>query len=201
MRGRPRREATPQERLEIERLGRKAGVSAVAARTGLSPWLVRHVMAEAGIRRRAGFSDPEDEYLRAHAGEQGTRRLQRELRERFGHDWPLDRISRRVVMLMGLGPRELRRELTITQVRLLIGRSETHVEREIERKRLKAHRADGLWWSIEPCHLRRYIERDYARVDWLRCEHGEVIGLLRGLWGMSDEELRERKAAKGKGHG
>lgn len=191
--GRPAREATPEQRAEIERLGRKAGASAVAARTGLPRRLVEREMAAAGIRRRVGFSLAEDDYLRAHAGEMAPKRLQRELRERFGREWPLNRISERAAVLMGLGIREMRRELTVTQVRLLIGRSEAHIEREIERKRLKAHRADGRWWSIEPSHLRRYIVADYARVNWLLCEHGEVIGLLRGLWGMSEDERRGKR--------
>lgn len=208
--GRPRREATEPEQADIHRLGKRMGAPAIAARTGLPLRLVRSVLAEARIRRRAGltFSEHEDNYLRSFAGEQGARRLQRELRDRGaswwatqgvqgpGREWPLHRITERVTMLMGLGPRELRRELSVTQVRLLIGRSEVHIEHEIERKRLKAHRADGRWWSVEPSALRRYIEVDYARVNWLTCEHGEVIGLLRGLWGLSEEEKRERKGKK-----
>lgn len=194
--GRPAREIDDQVKADIARLARKFGRDAIVDRLGLPEWLVRRCLEALGIRRRRPepWTGEESEHLREHAGERSVTRLQRDLRA-MGHDRSRRAIEMRVRVLTGLGVRELRTELSVAQVCMLIGRSDRFVIDEIGRRRLRAHRSEGEW-CVWPSALRSYVLEDLDRVDWLTAERGELQGLLLRRWGVSEEELRRARKAR-----
>lgn len=198
--GRPRHEATPEQRAEIERLARKMGRGGIVARTGLPARLIQRELESLRLRtrRRLEFEPREDAYLRSYAHAKGLEELQRDLAALAGVVHPLERIRVRVQVLMTLGMRELRTELSVEQVAILIGRDEKHVRNEIERKRLRAHRMGGTIYRVAPSDLRLYVLADKARVDYVRFERDELMDLIAKLWGVSDDNERaQRRKARG----
>lgn len=201
MSGRPRHDVSPERRELIERMLRKRGRAATALILRESLWLVRRIADEMGHRRRVlrlvpDWTPAEDEHLFERQGTPKPQ-LMRELYEISGQVRTEDQVGDRLRQLHRQALKQLR--LSIAQVAELIGRSEELVVAEVERKRLRACK-DGETGRryVFPSDLRRYVDEDMDRVDWVKAAKRELVDLLRGKWGTSDEQRRggARKAKK-----
>ena len=194
--GRPRREATPEQRLEIHRLARKYGQATVAAKLGLPVWMVRSEMQAIKVRRAPAvpWTEAENDVLEELGGSVSAKQIVGELRRR-GHVRSLRAVQDQMVTVLRLGRRDSRADLTVVQVAALLGRGEGFVRDEIGRKRLRAYDIDGAW-RVYPSSLREYVLGDLDRADWLKCERRELLSLLMRQWGVSDEERKRKAKAK-----
>jgi hypothetical protein len=180
----------------------------MARRLGLSEWQVRKLLAQVGLAgRRSRWTEPRpdlapddyagvytaDDYLRDNAGERSKRRLAREI----GCSASALRLR---LSSLGLRPSELRTDLTVSQVALLIGRSEDYVRTLVHRRALPWRRVDGVW-RVWPSELRTWLLEDAAgRVEWGRVPRDElptIVGLLVGAWGVSEDHKRSRRRRRG----
>lgn len=208
MRGR-RTEDMHTEKAAIAKLSGKLGRRAIGQRTGLGEWTVRLLQTEMGLAGRdSGFwlrprpdlapQDDDgqpleedytaDDYLRDHAGEQGIGRLAREIGcSRNAVRCRLSRLRLRIS--------EMRTDLTATAVAKLVGWSEDWVIKAFKAKKMRGRKVDGVW-RIWPSELRDWIVDDVRRVRWERVERQdllEVVSLLVGDWGVSDDAKKAKK--------
>lgn len=148
----------------------------------------------------------QDAYLREHAGEQSPARLAREV-SRLGPARSASAVRHQLVALglAGVEPEEgkprgrytlgdLRTELTVDKVAYLTGQDSETVYAQLERRELRGHKADGAW-RIWPVELRRWAlanrDRLQRRAAVAEGWH-ELVGLLAGEWGVTDETQRRR---------
>ena len=196
MAGRPRKDATPEQRAQIEQLAKRFGQRVIARKLNL-PWrLVRNVLDSASptSRRQPDSAlswerhPAQLEYLRTHAGEQDDRRLAREV-SRLGP--PRTRAAvRGMCARLGLSLAHMRLDLTLAQAARLTGYSEPTLLAAIRRGELDA-RQESNAWRVWPRPLREWLKvvgapRQGAIEDW-----DELWGLLLGQWGVTDETARK----------
>ena len=200
--------ATERHVAEVRRLHTRFGRAQLAKRIGISEWKLRKLLSALGLRAGRGRRWEEErpdlapdghtgsytacDYLRDHAGEQGQRRLAREVGcSRSAVRTQLHRLS--------LGIAELRTELSLTDVARLIGWSDRHVRALVERRELRAVRLDGVL-RVYPSVLRKWILTDVRRVRWERIAREDVldvVSLVAGDWGVSDDCAGAQLLARG----
>lgn len=201
IRGRPRINISPERRELIERTLRKRGRAATALVLGESVRVVRSVAEELMLRTRRreepSWTPIEDEHLFEHQND-ARAELIAALEELSGVTRTDEQIRRRLRELQQRAMRGLR--LSLAQVAELLGRSEEFVVEEGRRKRLRVCRdhESGRPY-VFPSDLRRYVdEGGFDLVDWVKAARFQLVELLRGRWGVSDEQRRspERRARK-----
>lgn len=213
MAGRPRKDATPEQRRDIVRRFRRGqGRERIAVLGGHPEWLVRHVLEQARLSRPStreqawdiecradlrpkGHEGPytHRDHLRHTAGERSVKRLARELRRTHA-------AVTRELWALGLSMPDLRVTLTLAQCCRLTGMSEPGLTAAIRRRELRAHQGDGAW-RVHPSDLRAWLVGRLSSVDLERVvgnedvEPGdrqaariELMGLLAGLWGVKSED-------------
>jgi hypothetical protein len=211
MAGRPAKAPTQRQREDIQReRARGLGRERIAARLGIGERMVRGVLDSMPRTRKPSHElawerfPRQDAYLREHVGEQGVRRLAREV-SRLGPARSRGAVELRLTHL-GLAGFEaaedghkrhtlpdMRMDLTVRQVMELTGRDRTTVMGWIDRKALAARMEDGAY-RIHPSKLLDCIDADPERVEPRRVGlWASLWALAREQWGVTEETERRRR--------
>lgn len=217
-RGRPRNALTDAQRADVARLAKRGmGIRRVALRLDVPERAVRAEIEALGTRSRhtLAWTSAQDDYLREHAGEQGARRLAREV-SKLGPSRTEGATRQRLVTLDISGcepvdgmPRgnytlpELRTDLTISQVVDVTGIERHLIQSRIDRRELGARQEDGAW-RVWPAVLRSWLlgaGRDLLTRVLRRGldDPRELAALLVGEWGVSEESERRARDLRGGG--
>lgn len=200
MAGRPRRDPTPEQAQEILRR-RKRGESvrrlvAHGRRLGISSGGVRRLLG-AEATRHGPLSEHEHNRLREWTGNESLRALARSMGR-------TERDLRREYAAMGIVPEELITHLGVAAIARLTGLSGPAIIAAIRRGDLRADQRHGSW-KAEPADVRAWMLERLSSLDVrvgsdepgeAKTRGVELMGLLGGLWGISEQEKKRRARAR-----
>lgn len=208
MAGRPRKDATPEQRAELVRYARRGRslrwlVAHARRQWGVSEPGVRALVAVVRLRpcpTARPWTDGERLRLREWTGNESVETLAQGLRRKASE-------VRREMRVLGIVAGEQNLMLTVRGVSRLCGLSEPAIMAAIRRGELTADQRHGAWMAW-PADVRTWLLARLSSVDVLRVGLGrdgqeaepgdqdaarlELLGLLGGLWGTSAEEARRR---------